>query len=110
MELHTAGAGRLEQAHDTHNVAQSERVASVTLGAALITYGLRRRDAAGIAAAVIGGAFVHRGATGNCAVYRALGVSTGDAEAVLDAPRSRMSGRAATVNAPDAIKVGGSEL
>jgi uncharacterized membrane protein len=48
---------------------------------------------------------VHRGATGNCAVYRALGVSTGDSGAVLDARRRGITGRAATVNARHAIKV-----
>lgn len=69
-----------------HNVARPERVLSVTVGAALVAYGLRRRDTAGIAAAIVGGVFLHRGATGNCPVYSALGLSTGDAEAVLDAP------------------------
>ena len=45
-------------------------------------------------------------ATGNCLVYRALGVSTGSADAVL-APwhRDDVTGRAATVNARKAIKV-----
>jgi uncharacterized membrane protein len=106
MQLQTAGAGRSKLTGAVHNVAKPERIASVTLGAALITYGLRRRDATGIAAAIIGGAFVHRGATGNCPVYNALGISTGDSEAVLDAPhRKGVTGRAATVNARDAIKV-----
>lgn len=106
MALQTAGASRSEQARDTHNVAQPERVASVALGAALIAYGLRRRDPSGIAAAVIGGAFVHRGATGDCPVYRALGVGTGDSDAVLDSPKRRgLTSRAATVNARESIKV-----
>ena len=82
-------ARRMQRSHATHNVAQPERIASVTLGAGLIAYGLRRRDTAGILAAIVGGVFVHRGATGTCAVYSALGVSTGDAEAVLDAPSRR---------------------
>ena len=88
-----------------HNVATPERVGSVALGAALIAYGLRERDAKGILAAFIGGAFVQRGATGHCAVYDALGISTGDAEAVLDTHRSDVTGRAATVNARKAVKV-----
>ena len=82
-------ARRMQRSHGLHNVAQPERIASVTLGAALIAYGLRRRDTAGILAAIVGGVFVHRGATGRCPVYNALGVSTGDAEAVLDAPWRR---------------------
>lgn len=93
-------------AHAAHNVARPERVGSVALGAALITYGLRRRDRAGVAAAILGGAFVHRGATGHCYVYDALGVSTGSADAVLGrSPVADVTGRAATVNARKAVKV-----
>jgi len=93
-----------EQSH-AHNVAKPERVGSVALGAALIAYGLRERDAKGILAAFVGGAFVQRGATGHCAVYDALGISTGDAEAVLDKHRDDVTSRAATVNARKAVKV-----
>ena len=90
----------------SHNVARPERIASVALGTALIALGLKRRDATGVAAALIGGVFVHRGTTGNCMVYNALGVSTGGADAVLTPrTRSHVSGRAATVNARNAIKV-----
>jgi uncharacterized membrane protein len=96
-----------DDAHSTsHNVAPPERVASVALGTALIALGVRRRDATGVAAALIGGVLLHRGATGNCMVYRAMGVSTGSADAVLDPPSRRdVTGRAATVNARKAIKV-----
>ncbi|MEP6990367.1 MAG: DUF2892 domain-containing protein [bacterium] len=69
-----------------HNVARAERIASVAIGTTLIAVGLRRRDGVGLAAALVGGAFAVRGATGSCPVYRALGVSTGDADVVLDAP------------------------
>ena len=90
----------------SHNVAQPERVASVALGAALITLGLRRRDGAGVVAALVGGALTLRGATGSCPVYSALGMSTGDADAVLErSPRRGVTSRAATVNARKAIKV-----
>ncbi len=89
----------------TSNVAQPERIGSVALGAALVTFGLRRRDAGGAVAALLGGAFIHRGTSGHCAVYDALGVSTGTAEAVLERPSRGISGRAATVNARRAIKV-----
>jgi uncharacterized membrane protein len=98
-----AGASRDERGAP-QNVANPERIGSVALGAALITYGIRRRDPAGIAAALLGGAFVHRGATGHCAVYDRLGVSTGPADALLQ-PRAGVTGRAATVNARKAIKV-----
>jgi uncharacterized membrane protein len=88
-----------------HNVARPERIGSVALGAALVTYGLRRRDPAGMIAAALGGAFVLRGATGHCPVYQAMGVSTGSADAVLGRPRDDVTSRAATVNARKAVKV-----
>ncbi|MFI5256382.1 MAG: SRPBCC family protein [Gemmatimonadales bacterium] len=94
------GGGRSRQ-----NVANPERFGSVALGAALITYGIRRHDRAGLAAALVGGAFVGRGATGHCPVYGALGVGTGNADAVLGGHRAGVAGRAATVNARRSEKV-----
>ena len=88
-----------------HNVAQPERIGSVALGAALVTYGIRRRDPAGAIAALLGGAFVLRGATGHCPVYQAMGVSTGNVDAILGPSHSDVTGRAATVNARRAVKV-----
>ena len=63
-------------------------------------------DPAGLVAALFGGYFIARGATGHCYVYDALGVSTGSSDAVL-APwhRDDVAGRAATVNARKAILV-----
>jgi uncharacterized membrane protein len=121
MVLATRGPGRARHAstnddvdwstfavpEDTrHNIARGERIGSVALGAALVGLGIRRRDPIGLVAALFGGYFITRGATGNCLVYRALGVSTGSADAVL-APwhRDDVTGRAATVNARKAIKV-----
>lgn len=98
-------AYRRGKGHQPHNVANPERIGSVALGAALIAYGLKQRDAKGILAAFVGGAFVQRGATGHCAVYDALGVSTGEADAVLDTHRGDVTGAAATVNARKAVKV-----
>ena len=89
-----------------HNVAKAERVGSVALGAALVGLGVRRRDPAGIVAALFGSYFIARGATGRCVVYKALGVSTGGADTVLRASaRDDVTGRAATVNARKAVKV-----
>ena len=90
----------------SRNVANSERIGSVAIGAALVAYGLRRRDPVGVITALLGGAFITRGASGQCPMYRSLGVSTGTAAAVLD-PRARrdVTGRAATVNARKAMKI-----
>jgi len=116
MVLETTGPRRIgrlhgsesfrEQTDNRHNVAKPERIGSVAIGAALVAYGLRRRDPVGALVALFGGAFIHRGATGHCYVYDAMGVSTGPADSVLDAPaRDDVTGRAATVNARKAVKV-----
>lgn len=60
------------------NVSDPERWLSVVAGSALAVYGLKRRDAAGIITGILGGALVWRGASGNCPVYSALGVSTAE--------------------------------
>ncbi|HTK46828.1 MAG TPA: SRPBCC family protein [Gemmatimonadaceae bacterium] len=100
------GRGSDSRDESWHNVADVERIGSVAIGAALVGLGLRRRDAGGIAAALIGSYLIGRGATGHCPVYRALGVSTGSADAVLGAPqRDDVTGRAATVNARKSVKV-----
>jgi uncharacterized membrane protein len=96
---------RSRRDHHAHNVANPERIGSLAVGAALIAYGLKQRDAKGLLAALLAGAFVQRGATGYCMVYDALGVSTGDADAVLGRHRSDVTGAAATVNARKAVKV-----
>lgn len=88
------------------NVARSERVVSVALGAALVTYGIRRRGPVGLIAALVGGLCIRRGATGHSPVYQALGVSTGPADALLDTPEDHeLTSRAATVNARKSVKV-----
>jgi uncharacterized membrane protein len=58
------------------NVGSVERRVSLTAGALLAILGLIRRDIPGMVAAGLGGAMVYRGMTGDCKVYRALGVST----------------------------------
>jgi uncharacterized membrane protein len=57
------------------NVGHAERWLSVVAGAALATYALRQRRRAYGALAVAGAALLHRGATGHCNVYRALGIN-----------------------------------
>ena len=66
---------------DRLNVSRSERWLSTIAGAALATYGLKRRSTAGGAAALAGAALLYRGATGHCHVYGAMGVNTADAHA-----------------------------
>jgi uncharacterized membrane protein len=60
----------------SQNVNSRERWVSVVLGSAVATYGLSRRSITGIAIASLGGALVWRGASGHCAVYDALGITS----------------------------------
>jgi uncharacterized membrane protein len=58
------------------NVAPVERIASAAMGAAAIGYGLSRWSVGGLLLAAIGGALVHRGMSGHCYAYDALGINT----------------------------------
>ena len=58
------------------NVGQTERWISSVGGGALALYGLTRGSLGGIALAVVGGALLHRGMTGHCNVYDAIGYDT----------------------------------
>jgi uncharacterized membrane protein len=58
------------------NLGRAERWLSGLGGAALIRSGLRRRSLGGVLMAAGGAALVYRGATGTCALYRRLGLST----------------------------------
>jgi len=62
------------------NVASVERAVSLLLGGALLYSGLRKKGVSGWAIAATGAAFVHRGASGHCRVYKTLGIGTRDAD------------------------------
>lgn len=62
------------------NVAAAERAVSLAAGSVLAWLGLRRRDPLGLLIAGVGGGLIHRGATGRCQAYRALGVNTAEDE------------------------------
>jgi uncharacterized membrane protein len=62
--------------HQTVNVGNNERVASVIGGAALVAFGLTRKSWGGWALAALGGGLVYRGAAGHCEMYHALGIQT----------------------------------
>lgn len=60
------------------NVGDSERLVSVIVGSALTCFGLARRRWDGLLAAGIGAGLIYRGMTGNCQMFRLLGIdSTG---------------------------------
>lgn len=58
------------------NVGQTERWASALAGGALAIYGLTRRTWGGVVLALVGGTLIHRGSTGHCYMFDALGVNT----------------------------------
>lgn len=58
------------------NLSDTERWISLFAGGALAILGLSRKSLSGTALAALGGAFVYRGATARCPVYRKLGIST----------------------------------
>jgi uncharacterized membrane protein len=61
---------------DRANITDRERVGSATIGAALLAYGLKRRDWVGALTALGGAALLHRGATGYCQVSNSIGRNT----------------------------------
>jgi uncharacterized membrane protein len=58
------------------NVGATERAVSVAAGAILAAMGLARRSIPGLLIASVGGALAHRGITGHCYGYDAMGVDT----------------------------------
>jgi uncharacterized membrane protein len=60
------------------NVGQTERWASALVGGGLAIYGLTRRTWSGVVLALVGGTLIHRGSTGHCYMYDALGVNTAE--------------------------------
>jgi uncharacterized membrane protein len=58
------------------NVGGIERLACAIAGGALTAHGLRRRSLSGLGITLAGAALLHRGATGHCNTYQALGIST----------------------------------
>lgn len=56
------------------NIAQPERTGSLVVGTGLVIYGLAQRSLGGAILAAIGGLFIYRGISGQCELYRRLGV------------------------------------
>jgi uncharacterized membrane protein len=65
---------------DQQNVGRVERVVSAAVGSALILGAMRKPSPARAAWAIGGGALVHRGVTGHCYVYEAVGKNTARVE------------------------------
>lgn len=73
------------------NVGQVERLASQVGGGVLVFAGLMRGGIKGLTIAALGGALLHRGTTGHCSLYTALGANTtlGDERGPFDSVPAR---------------------
>ncbi|MEP6637358.1 MAG: SRPBCC family protein [Acidobacteriota bacterium] len=60
------------------NVGKAERIVSAIIGGALVAYGLKERTPLTLAFALGGCGLLYRGASGECQLYRTLGVDTSD--------------------------------
>ena len=72
--------------HQSVNVGQLERVASIASGAVLVGVGLARGRGLGLAAVCAGAALVYRGVTGHCHGYGALGIDTAEHSPMVSVP------------------------
>ncbi len=70
---------RIERPPEEQNVGSAERAVSAVLGTAFVALGLGRRSLGGLLLAGAGSVLLHRGLTGRCAMYDALGVEPADA-------------------------------
>jgi uncharacterized membrane protein len=76
---------------DAHNVANWERIASIAVGGALGAAAVLTRSKVALAAGLglLGGAFIYRGSTGKCELYRQLGVNTAQRHLERGVPDNR---------------------
>lgn len=79
-EFHRASARQQKGKSQEQNVGGTERKVSLASGAILALLGLRRMDLPGLVIAGVGGSLLWRGMTGQCSVYRALGINTASDE------------------------------
>jgi uncharacterized membrane protein len=68
--------GEVPAAASTHNVGTAERIGSALSGGVLAAFGISRGGIGGLTMALVGGSLLHRGVTGNCMGYSALGINT----------------------------------
>lgn len=92
------------------NVGRTERLVSTLGGGALALAGARRRGVPGALLATLGAALLHRGVTGHCHLYSAVGVDTSrdavDAREAMPATEgtgTRVQASVAISRAPDEL-------
>jgi uncharacterized membrane protein len=101
LEMQFPGDAREAAVARGQNISDVERWTSLAAGAALTAYGLYRRRGGGLLMSLLGGALLHRGYTGHCEVYEALGMNTaGDAS-----DTRRALGGSAGVNVEESVSI-----
>jgi uncharacterized membrane protein len=97
---------RLDQLAETlsHNVSEPERTCSILGGLVLVALGASRRSAGGALVALFGAALLHRGVSGHCRLYSALGIHSGaqNTEAGVANDRGRKVVETITIQKPRA--------
>ena len=71
---------RMERPGPAKNVGQTERMASILGGAALLIFALLRRAKLSLPLLLGGGYLLYRGASGNCLIYQAIGLQRSQME------------------------------
>lgn len=69
------------------NMGTVERWGSVSIGAALMAYWLKRRSKSRLAPAAAGAVLLYRGTTGHCPIYERMGIDRNDTRVALSGPR-----------------------
>lgn len=62
----------------SHNLGDMQRMVSAVLGGGLLIGGLPRRSWAGTGMSIVGAALLHRGISGYCSLFHAMGINTHD--------------------------------
>jgi uncharacterized membrane protein len=93
------------------NVGPSERQVSLASGGVLALLGLARRDLVGLGIAAVGASLLHRGATGKCYGYQALGINTAvgnatEGDALMFGDRARQTDFSRGLRVAQAFTVG----
>lgn len=86
-----SSSGRRPAARSWRNISEAERWLSIGAGIALTVYGLTKRRAGWVLAG-FGAMLLHRGTTGHCHTYDALGISTAGSDT-----RRVLGGRGGTI-------------
>jgi uncharacterized membrane protein len=69
------------------NVGDTERLVSGVTGASLIAAGVAKGSFAGLFLTALGAGLVYRGVSGNCGLYRMLGISTNCTDSLICAQK-----------------------